>query len=250
MFQKVFSFGGLLLLAGAVALATPGPSQAQRGGGHGGGTHFGGAHFGGAHFGGTPFGGTHFGGTHLGGFHGGFHYGHPYAHYGYRNFYPYYGSYGYSYPYPYTYPYTYSAPYAWSSPTYDGDDSNSYGYTAPYYTDSPAADVPSPGSYQGFDSPAPVPDPSDNTAHLTLRVPENARIWFSDVLTTSAGPVREFRSPPLAPGGRYSYEVRARWNENGRQITQTQHIAVTPGAHVRVEFPTPPRTAAQASTKK
>jgi hypothetical protein len=64
MIRKLFSFGGTLLLAGAVFLATPGISQAQRG-------HFGGAHFGGARF---------------GGFRGGFYRG------GY-NFRPYYGGY-------------------------------------------------------------------------------------------------------------------------------------------------------------
>jgi uncharacterized protein (TIGR03000 family) len=263
MFRKTFSFGGLLLLAGAVVFATPGRSQAQRGGGgHAGGGHFGGgAHFGGAHFGGTHFGGTHLGGVHLGGYgggiyhggiyHGGYHYGHPYAHYGYRHFYPYYGSYGYSYPYygsyGYSYPYYDTYPYAWSSPTYDGDYSNAYGYAAPYYGDSATSDV---GSYQGFDSLAPVGDPSDNTAHLTVNVPANARVWFSGVLTTSTGPVREFQSPPLTAGHRYDYEVRARWNENGHEVTQTQHVPVTPGAHVRVDFPTPSGTAAQASTKE
>ena len=53
MIRQALSFGGLLLLAGATALATPGSALAQRGGGgHAGGAHFGGAHFGGAGFGG------------------------------------------------------------------------------------------------------------------------------------------------------------------------------------------------------
>jgi uncharacterized protein (TIGR03000 family) len=48
--------------------------------------------------------------------------------------------------------------------------------------------------------------------------------------------VRQFYSPPLAPG-RYSYEVRARWTENGREVNQTQQVQVTPGARVEVDFP-------------
>src|SRR5262249_26879033 len=135
-----------------------------------------------------------------------------------------------------------------SSPTYD--EGYSYGYTAPDYGDGAAADATYPGSYQAFDSPPALGDTSDNTAHILVKVPANARVWFEGVLTTSSGPVREYQSPPLTSGNRYTYDVRARWNDNGREFTQTQHVAVTPGAHVRVEFPTPPGTAAQASTRK
>jgi uncharacterized protein (TIGR03000 family) len=58
----------------------------------------------------------------------------------------------------------------------------------------------------------------------------------------TTGPVRTYASPPLAEG-QYSYEVRARWNENGQEVTQTQQVGVTPGAHVEVNFPLPSGTA-------
>jgi uncharacterized protein (TIGR03000 family) len=61
------------------------------------------------------------------------------------------------------------------------------------------------------------------------------------VKTTTTGSIREFQSPPLSPG-RYTYEVRARWTEDERDITQTQKIAVSPGAHLTVNFPTAPAT--------
>jgi uncharacterized protein YndB with AHSA1/START domain len=35
-----------------------------------------------------------------------------------------------------------------------------------------------------------------------------------------------------------AYEIRARWTENGRDITQAQKVAVAPGAHMTVEFST------------
>jgi uncharacterized protein (TIGR03000 family) len=229
MFRKAILFGGMLLLAGGIVLMTPGLGQAQHGGGgHGGGAHFGGAHFGGGNFGGYR-GGSYYGGSHY----GGYHYGYPYAHYGHRSYYPYYGSYGYSYPYyDNTYPY------------------GSYEDVAPDYADGTTSAAPSAGDYQSLYPPATATAPSDNNAHLTVNVPADARVWIDDTPTTSTGPVRQFESPPLTPGSRYSYEIRASWNENNRKVTQTQKVAVTAGAHVRVDFPVPPGTAEQASTLK
>jgi hypothetical protein len=89
MFTKVFSYGGVLLLAGAAVLATPAFGRAQFRGG--------------PRFGGMPFGGARFGGAYFGGFRGGFYHnpgafyrnpgyygGHRYGHYGY-GYHPYYG---------------------------------------------------------------------------------------------------------------------------------------------------------------
>ena len=42
--------------------------------------------------------------------------------------------------------------------------------------------------------------------------------------------------------GRYTYEVRARWTQDGRTVTQAQRVAVSPGAHVTVDFPSQSRT--------
>jgi uncharacterized protein (TIGR03000 family) len=54
---------------------------------------------------------------------------------------------------------------------------------------------------------------------------------------TTGGSVREFQSPPLTPGHRYPDDVRARWNENGQEMTQTQKVEVTAGTNVIVNFP-------------
>jgi uncharacterized protein (TIGR03000 family) len=83
----------------------------------------------------------------------------------------------------------------------------------------------------------------DNSAHVTVSAPPDAAIWFDGTKTASTGSVREYQSPPLPPGNRYSYEVRARWNENGHEVTQTQKVEVTARAHVNVDFPLPPKTA-------
>lgn len=76
-----------------------------------------------------------------------------------------------------------------------------------------------------------------------MNVPENAEVWLDDVRTTSKGPVREFQSPAITPGERYTYEIRARWNDNGHQLTQTQKVNVTAGGHANVTFPNSSGTA-------
>jgi uncharacterized protein (TIGR03000 family) len=235
MLWKLFSFGGPLLLAGALAFVTPDSAQAQhRGGGHSGGFHAGDGHAGGFHTGG--FHGHAVSGFHGGGFHHVYpHHGywgqHYYPHYGYwghyhHHHYPYYGWYGF---YPYYYPYyvfsgsypsyddTY--PYTWSTPAYDSGYYADYGSRTPSYSDRDLVVTP------------------PNTAHITVSAPPDAEIWFNDSKTTATGSVREFQTPPLTAGSQYAYEVRARWSENGQEVTQKQQVPVAAGVQVRVTFP-------------
>jgi uncharacterized protein (TIGR03000 family) len=247
MFHNTLTFCRTLLLAGAVVVLTAGAALARGGGGHGGGG-FAGGHGGGFHGGG--FGGGHFGGGfHGGGFGGGFNRG---FHNGGRFFphsrgfgfaYPGYSSYAYPY-YSYSYPYYYdpgSYSYAYT-PYYSPDLSSGLaynpGYSAPYSYQPALA---SPGG-SALGSPAP-----DTAAHVTVNVPADAGVWFDGNQTRSTGPVREFISPSLTPGQWYAYEVRARWHKDGREVTQTRTVAVTAGAHLRVDFSVPTGTTAKPS---
>jgi uncharacterized protein (TIGR03000 family) len=253
-------YGGTLLLAGAMLLGMPSSGWAHGGfgGGHGGG--FGGGHgggFGGGHFGGGfggghfgGFGGGHFGGTHFGGHHGGLYrggygYGYPHAYrhrYGLYGTYPYLGLYGY---YPYSYNYY---PYDWSGPAYGSGNYAPYGVETPSDLYGYTSVTPPAASDPSF-TPAATTQP-DTIAHLTVNVPADARLWIEGTPTTRTGPVRQFGSPPLAPGGRYSYQVRASWDENGHEVTQAQQVEITAGAHVEVKFPVLPKTAGQTSVLK
>jgi uncharacterized protein (TIGR03000 family) len=240
MFQKMFSFAGTLLLTGAAVFLIPGVSQAQRGGGGGGhggggGGHFGGggAHFGGggAHFGGGGArfggGGARFGGG-IGRFNGA-HYGHPYYGYGRHRYY--YGGYGY-YPYYGGY-YDYDS---LSSP-YDSGYTGSYGEAPPDY---PGYDVDSaPPAGDTFST---APAEPDTIAHLTVKAPADAQIWFNGKPAATTGAVRQFNSPPLA-AGKYTYDVQARWTKNGKEVTETREVEVTPGSSVEVDFPAPAKSA-------
>jgi len=240
MLRTTLSLGGTLLVAAALVFLTPGASHARGGGFHGGGFHGGGFHGGGFH-----------GGGFHSGFHGGFHGGwggyRPYYggyHYGWRGYYPYYGGYSGYYPY-------YGPNYYYNSYPYDDDSGVSYdpGYsnddsqpalssdTAAFGGPSPSTDQPSSASTSPAD---------DTTASLTVNVPADARLWIEGTPTTSTGPVREFNSPPLTPGNRYTYDIKASWQENGKEVTQAQQVRVTAGTHVNVNFPVPPRTPGQA----
>jgi uncharacterized protein (TIGR03000 family) len=217
MFRTTHTLGCILVLSMVAVLVTPGLSQA-RGGRSGGGHYSGGAHVG------DYQGSVHVGGYQTGAYQGSAYYGghrYPYGHFGYS---PYYGSYS-----PYDIP-TYNSGY---SPLYYGD--------ATYST-------PSSSTYQAFYPPPPVTMPSDTSAHISVTVPAGAEIWFDGTATTSTGTVRQFNSPPLTPGN-HSYEIRARWSENGREVTQTQRVEVTPGAHVNAGFPVPSAVPGQVAKK-
>jgi uncharacterized protein (TIGR03000 family) len=102
-------------------------------------------------------------------------------------------------------------------------------------------------SYQ--DSYSPATAQPDTRAQIIVDVPADAEIWFEGTKMTSTGSVREYRSPPLTPGARYTYEVRARWTENGQEVTQTQEVKVAAGANVNVKFPVQPTKAATAPSR-
>lgn len=79
----------------------------------------------------------------------------------------------------------------------------------------------------------------NDRARVRVSVPANAAVWFDTTQTQASGPVRVFQSPTLTPGDRYTYTIRARWNENGRQVTQTRTVDVSAGADVNVNFANP-----------
>jgi uncharacterized protein (TIGR03000 family) len=76
----------------------------------------------------------------------------------------------------------------------------------------------------------------ENATMIAVRVPADAEIWFDGKKTSQTGPVRYFETPPLEPGREYSYEIRARWNENGRQVERTRHVTVHPGDRLALNF--------------
>ena len=76
----------------------------------------------------------------------------------------------------------------------------------------------------------------DNMAHLLVLVPKNAELWFNGTKTKQTGAEREFVSPALTPGKRYSYELKAQWTENGKTVEQTRTVHVQTNTWQRIDF--------------
>jgi uncharacterized protein (TIGR03000 family) len=189
-----------LLLGPAVSSALAGGP----GGGHGGGGHGGGGHGGGGHPGGGHPGGGHPGGGHPGNGHSGFNRG-----FGSGGFFYGSGFYGGGY---------YGSGY-YSSPSYYATPSTSY-YYSPQAT---------------YASPSPVIE-TTTAASLDVRVPADAQIWFDGEPTSQTGSIRSFVSPPLEPGKSFTYEIRARWVDNGNVVDLIKQVQVHAGDRVPVDF--------------
>jgi uncharacterized protein (TIGR03000 family) len=67
------------------------------------------------------------------------------------------------------------------------------------------------------------------TAVLIAHLPEQAAFWVEGTRTQSTGRTRYFQSPPLQPGRKYAYRVRAVWIEDGRIVSQTRMVPVQAG---------------------
>jgi uncharacterized protein (TIGR03000 family) len=78
---------------------------------------------------------------------------------------------------------------------------------------------------------------ASHSAAITVKAPTNSQIWFDGTLMAAGGTVRQYFSPPLAPGHKYIYKIQARWNGNGHEVTQSKKVEVSAGAQVSVDFP-------------
>jgi len=273
----------MAVLAVAALMLAGSPALAQRGGGHAGGGHAGGGHAGGFHAGGVgPAAGFHAGGFHgvaPAGFAGnraitgnvffpgayrpyfGNSYGYGYRPYNYyRPYYPFYGYggygglyspyYGYSAYLPdYSYGYGYGdgiSAFAAYSPYYGGLALPAYPLIAGYGGTAPVTGTPV--------QPATGDRPSaDDAVHLQLIVPENAEVEIDGVKSTQTGRMREFASPPLKVGSRYTYKITVRYtNAEGKTVEDTRDIQFQANDWFTVDFtrPAPTKPAPNAPLPK
>lgn len=99
-------------------------------------------------------------------------------------------------------------------------------------------------------APAPVPAevkgtstnvPFGGSAELRVRLPSDARLFIDDHLTRTTGSKRDYRSPELAAGTIYAYELRAEITRNGQTTTQTKlvHVQASESAEIAFDFDAP-----------
>lgn len=210
MFTQSLRFTAAFVVATAILLLASEPSAAQ----HRGGVHHGGS----IHHGYSGHGGY----SHFGYYPG--HYSYYPSHYNYyRHTYPSYSHFGLGYnPGYYSYP----------------------GYVPGYSLYSPPS-----SSYRAYYPPSLQPQ-IDNTAHISVRVPADAEVWFEGAATTQKGSLREFVSPPLTSGYQYTYTIRARWMEGNREVVQTRSVSVEPGTRASIDFTAPAPTEKVPAPKK
>ena len=225
---------GALALAAATTLTWPAESQAQ--GWRGGGRWDGGGNWGGRYYdGGWGWGGRYYdGGWGWGGRTGfylgnGYPYGGTYWGYG-RGYYPFaYSYYSPGYNTGYTYEYSSGpATYSFSQP--------GYSYQSAYPSDASVGRI-------SADAVGPV--------QANVRLPDaNAKLWIEGQEMTSQGLERAFISPPIDPGSRYVYTMRAQWSENGKTKDETRQVRVAPNDRVTVDFTAPALPGGAAGTPR
>jgi uncharacterized protein (TIGR03000 family) len=57
------------------------------------------------------------------------------------------------------------------------------------------------------------------------------------------GTERQFDTPPLEPGFKYFYTLKASWLQDGERITLERQVQVMPGQATVVDFTRPPSQA-------
>jgi len=76
-----------------------------------------------------------------------------------------------------------------------------------------------------------------NKATIDVSVPTDAKVWFDDHLTVQIGSLRAYETPPLKPGGTYSYVVTAQWRgPDGKDVVQKQKVSVRANESSNVEI--------------
>lgn len=194
----------LLALLGSLGIALPAPA------GHGGGGH----------------------GGHPGGYHGGYYHG-------YRGGYTrVYTGFGYGYGYGYGFGFGFAPGYYYTS--YPGYGIGGIGYSPPAYgypvpPNAPPGPLP-PGAADPDNLLPPVPT---GTARILVRIPTGARLWIDGEATSQKSAQRTFLTPKLESGRTHAYELRARWNQDGRVVEETREIHVRANRTTRVDFTVP-----------
>jgi uncharacterized protein (TIGR03000 family) len=190
-----------------------------------------------------------------GGYYGGYYpyYGYGYGYYGYPSYgyaygyRPYFGYHG-SYYSPYYYsPYYANSTYPYYVSSYYYPYNTAYSAYYPYtYTAPAASTLTTVNASVAVDDSAIAPDgmyyasaplpPQDNKAHFAVRVPDPyAELTVNGQVTSSVGAVRYYQSPPLEPG-RYAYEMKIKWVENGKTMSQTKTVTFNPNTRNNIDF--------------
>lgn len=111
-----------------------------------------------------------------------------------------------------------------------------YGYYGNYLSHYPWLGGPDSEDYPRYRRAQEMSHQPEPGAVLSVRVPAAADIWIADGKTSQRGEWRQFATPLLAAGQTFTYEIRARWQENGKDVERTREIQVRAGDRLTVDF--------------
>jgi len=78
--------------------------------------------------------------------------------------------------------------------------------------------------------------PADSPAHVTVLLPEGARLWVDNVRVPSTSARRSFDTPKLKAGLTYYYTLQAEMNLGSEPRRESRRIHVAAGKQVTVDF--------------
>jgi uncharacterized protein (TIGR03000 family) len=77
---------------------------------------------------------------------------------------------------------------------------------------------------------------SPQPAYIRVRLPANAELVVDGTRTKQKGSERLFESPPLPPGRKFVYDLKATWKENGKEVVRQKVAHVQAGKETAVDF--------------
>jgi uncharacterized protein (TIGR03000 family) len=78
--------------------------------------------------------------------------------------------------------------------------------------------------------------PSYQAAYLRIRLPAGAELLVDGTRTKQHGAERLFESPPLPPGKRFIYNLKATWKDGGKEVVREQVVRVEAGKETLIDF--------------
>jgi uncharacterized protein (TIGR03000 family) len=83
------------------------------------------------------------------------------------------------------------------------------------------------------------------TARITVKVPENARLWVDNVSCPLTSNERSFKTPSLVPGQQYYYTLRIEVEKDGVTVSENRRVFIAAGQEINVDFNEPATVTAQ-----
>jgi uncharacterized protein (TIGR03000 family) len=79
----------------------------------------------------------------------------------------------------------------------------------------------------------------EQSARITVHLPEDAKLYVDDMLSTKTTSTRRFHTPPLPAGNDFHYTLRAEMERDGKTIRTSKEVTVRAGktAEVTLAFP-------------